>query len=292
MSEMLREGVVPDVAPLAANVFSSSASDRHHGFPQRRNWYRDLEGDDVEAEMTHLRAELKERGNQSALRPDGTLKEASEISWFHNQDDTTPLSILLASMPLLTKDKDEDGQPLPPKSRRKQRPAPQKKQSTKASDTKDTDFVCVDSDETDLPALLTCSDLDDSEDNNNNNNKDEDFFNISPEEIANILPSKSLPDAFVKVNARLRQATVKRKEAKESARNADAAPTSMKRNPVYLLYEESPLNAGGQVGNPGDKHYKCFHGQRKVLTITKAMRSSLNGVTLHLKTHFPAMYPG
>ncbi|KAG1795435.1 uncharacterized protein HD556DRAFT_1188586, partial [Suillus plorans] len=35
-----------------------------------------------------------------------------------------------------------------------------------------------------------------------------------------------------------------------------------------------------------DKHYKCYHGQRKTLTITKAMRSLIG----HIKTHFPAMY--
>jgi hypothetical protein len=37
------------------------------------------------------------------------------------------------------------------------------------------------------------------------------------------------------------------------------------------------MNAEGTIGKPGDKHYKCYHGSRKVLTITRAMRSSLNG---------------
>jgi hypothetical protein len=45
-----------------------------------------------------------------------------------------------------------------------------------------------------------------------------------------------------------------------------------KRNPIYHFYEEVPLNAAGLHGAAGDKHYKCFHGARKVLTITKAMR--------------------
>ncbi|KAL0959496.1 hypothetical protein HGRIS_011206 [Hohenbuehelia grisea] len=75
-------------------------------------------------------------------------------------------------------------------------------------DTEDTDVVYVDSDEgPEPPALLPCSDSDDKEDNNNNNNN-EDFFNISPEETVDILPSKSLPDASVKVNVWLRQATI------------------------------------------------------------------------------------
>ena len=52
---------------------------------------------------------------------------------------------------------------------------------------------------------------------------------------------------------------------------------SGKRNPIYLFYEIVSKNAEGQVGKPCDKHYKCYHGNRKVLTITRAMRSSLNG---------------
>ena len=50
-----------------------------------------------------------------------------------------------------------------------------------------------------------------------------------------------------------------------------------KQNPIYHFYEEVPLNAAGLHGTAGDKHYKCYHGTRKVLTITKAMRSNLNG---------------
>ncbi|KAL0959494.1 hypothetical protein HGRIS_011204 [Hohenbuehelia grisea] len=161
---------------------------------------------------------------------DGTLKDASEIAWFHDKDDTTVNALAHGSKNLFAEREDENSQPLPLKSCRKQRPAPQKKQSTNASDTataaispgasagtlppdaeddtEDTDFVYADSDEgPDPPALLTCSDSDDKEDNDNNDNN-EDFFNISPEETADILPSKSLPDASVKVNARLRQATI------------------------------------------------------------------------------------
>ena len=83
---------------------------------------------------------------------------------------------------------------------------------------------------------------------------------------------------------------------------------SAKRNPIYLFYESVSKNAAGLPGNPGDKHYKCFHGNCKILTIMRAMRSSFNGnsdpclpstcqgtklqpgLTGHLKTHFPAMY--
>ena len=83
-----------------------------------------------------------------------------------------------------------------------------------------------------------------------------------------------------------------------------------KQNPIYHFYESVSTNAQGQVGNIGDKHYKCFHGNHKVITVTRAIKYSLNGkrslllcanivtqassilvgLVGHLKTHFPAMY--
>ncbi|KAG2129515.1 hypothetical protein BD769DRAFT_1301182, partial [Suillus cothurnatus] len=49
-------------------------------------------------------------------------------------------------------------------------------------------------------------------------------------------------------------------------------------------------NSDGQAGDIGDKHYKCYSGNCKILTITRVMKSSLNGLIGHLKTHFPLMY--
>ena len=80
-----------------------------------------------------------------------------------------------------------------------------------------------------------------------------------------------------------------------------------KRNPIYHFYESVSMNSHGEVGNPGDRHYKCHHGTRKVITVTHAMKYSVNGNNLsffvqmssqtsiaglvgHLKTHFQAMY--
>ena len=48
-------------------------------------------------------------------------------------------------------------------------------------------------------------------------------------------------------------------------------------NPVYLFYEPVSQNASGQTGDPGDKHYKYYHGNCKILTVTKLMMSNLNG---------------
>ncbi|KAF8222045.1 hypothetical protein L208DRAFT_1324604, partial [Tricholoma matsutake] len=52
------------------------------------------------------------------------------------------------------------------------------------------------------------------------------------------------------------------------------------RNPIYYFYKSVGQNANGEVGNPGNKHYKCLHGSMKVLTITKKMKYSLNGDNL------------
>jgi hypothetical protein len=49
------------------------------------------------------------------------------------------------------------------------------------------------------------------------------------------------------------------------------------KNPIYHFYEVVQHNSNGEVGNPGDKHYKCLHGSGKILTITKKMKYSLNG---------------
>ena len=81
-----------------------------------------------------------------------------------------------------------------------------------------------------------------------------------------------------------------------------------KQNPIYLFYEQVDVNQDREVGEEGDKHYKCYHGSRKTLTITKNMKFSLNGMFKfviyisvdhltrcqgligHLKTLFPHMY--
>ncbi|KAJ6472249.1 hypothetical protein DFH09DRAFT_477188, partial [Mycena vulgaris] len=60
------------------------------------------------------------------------------------------------------------------------------------------------------------------------------------------------------------------------------------KNLIYLFYEAVDKSADGKVGSPGNKHFKCYHGNRKVLTITRAMKSSLNGLQAHLRTKLPS----
>ena len=42
------------------------------------------------------------------------------------------------------------------------------------------------------------------------------------------------------------------------------------------------MGPDGTKGNLGDKHFKCYHRTRKVLTITQKMKYSLNGMDFGL----------
>ncbi|KAJ7692729.1 hypothetical protein B0H17DRAFT_914150, partial [Mycena rosella] len=62
------------------------------------------------------------------------------------------------------------------------------------------------------------------------------------------------------------------------------------KNPIYLFYDPVPKNSEGDTGKAGDKHYKCRHGNRKIITITKLMRHNVGKLTTHLKNDLPIMY--
>ena len=50
-------------------------------------------------------------------------------------------------------------------------------------------------------------------------------------------------------------------------------------NPIYHFYKKADRNSTGEIGNPGDMHFRCLHGGQKVLTIMKKMKYSLNGMS-------------
>ena len=39
-------------------------------------------------------------------------------------------------------------------------------------------------------------------------------------------------------------------------------------SPIYHFYEIVPLDVAGKQGEDGDVHYRCFHGGRKIITVT------------------------
>ncbi|KAF8144260.1 hypothetical protein K438DRAFT_1632044, partial [Mycena galopus ATCC 62051] len=62
------------------------------------------------------------------------------------------------------------------------------------------------------------------------------------------------------------------------------------KNPIYLFYDVVSKNNEGSIGKTGDKHYKCRHGNGRIITVTKAMRYNVSGLTTHLRKDFPVMY--
>ncbi|KAF7964435.1 hypothetical protein HWV62_7982, partial [Athelia sp. TMB] len=173
-----------------------------------------------------------------------------------------------------------------------------------ASDADDDDYQSG----SDVPGLEGPSDEDSDSD---------DEVQITNSELADALPRKTVAERGPASHHQTRKADKKRKQPAKSAavtassskraRVEDAlddddelpaapgpGPVQSKafgrKNPVYYFYEEVQVNAAGEPGQRGDKHFKCYHGSRKTLTVTKAMHFSLNGLILHLKTHFPHMH--
>ncbi|KAM6503723.1 hypothetical protein JOM56_000666 [Amanita muscaria] len=197
---------------------------------------------------------------------------------------------------------DEDGKPIKHrtsshrKSKRKRKPR-KSTGGTTAGDDADEDKDDGDYSASDSGGQLVSSSESDG---------DSDVEMLSNDELADMLPSKTAPKTQrTKSGApkkRSCKATVEDVEDEGSPCNisvrnrASAEPgTSIpetspantesngkkkskaaRRNPVYLFYELVSQNASGQMGDPGDKHYKCYHGNRKVLTVTKLMKSNVN----------------
>ncbi|KAK0437750.1 uncharacterized protein EV420DRAFT_1280417 [Desarmillaria tabescens] len=67
---------------------------------------------------------------------------------------------------------------------------------------------------------------------------------------------------------------------------------SKKKSAIHYFFELVHVDAKGNTiqGASGDKHYHCYHGNRKIITILGTSRSNLTTLVNHLKHHFPAMH--
>ncbi|SJK99091.1 uncharacterized protein ARMOST_02377 [Armillaria ostoyae] len=274
---------------------------------------------------------MSNSSDQCALDTDGRLKPAAQIDFYFDKDDDVPMAgpavgtkghsrmrrsntggrlkeLVDAEM------RDEHGQlTAPPKTRRcTKRKKGKRKMQAKSNDT--LDGAASESNDSAFAAD------DDSESCTDTSESDREVTN---NEIADILPSKTVPD---NVQSKRKHVTVEEIEDDENiasnsisdkskkahryiieddSEDDDNSPAPQsdqpsvpakrtckvgKHNPIYYFYEEVLLNAEGKPGNKGDKHFKCYHGNRKVLTITKAMKGSLNGLVGHLKTCSAPMY--
>ncbi|KAG6824487.1 hypothetical protein H0H92_006719, partial [Tricholoma furcatifolium] len=73
------------------------------------------------------------------------------------------------------------------------------------------------------------------------------------------------------------------------SQEAPAQPLGRKRNPVYLFYEQ--LDHGPNHEPLGsDTYYRCFHGSKKIIKVTKQGKHTTGGLINHLKTSVPSMY--
>ncbi|KAF8485553.1 hypothetical protein F5888DRAFT_1911735, partial [Russula emetica] len=120
-------------------------------------------------------------------------------------------------------------------------------------------------------------------------------------EVADILPSKTIPTGRGTSGKRTRTKPTPSfgeiqpiSRAESMCSNSDTREKTPKpmvtRNPIYHFYEAVERSSNGELRNPGDRHYKCLHGNGKVLTITKKMKYSLNGLIGHLRSVSAPMY--
>ncbi|KAF5376117.1 hypothetical protein D9615_007777 [Tricholomella constricta] len=203
---------------------------------------------------------------------------------------------------------DENGNTVEPKNAHPRAPTKRKRRFKKSSTVPGNS-----GEEDDDAAFLTSSESGVSSEVSDD---DMDIIEITNDELADMLPSKTVPTTSNSKKGATRSSnkskaanldppqkkrrtvTVEDFEDEDSpqepvASKPSAQGTSRKmvverlRNPVYLFYEVVDADMYGEQV-PGSKYYKCYHGNRKILTITKLMKSNLNGLISHLK-HFPPM---
>ncbi|KAJ7808621.1 hypothetical protein B0H13DRAFT_2385778 [Mycena leptocephala] len=253
--------------------------------------------------------------DQCALDSGGQLKDASDIDFYDSESDEKALprappddAPRRSSRKRLTdklteslaaENADEDGNPL---MKRAPRASAARVERVKIvpetqSEEEDENF--------EMPAL---QDVSDSEDDNSDS-ENEGVGNDEVQQLADLLSSKTVlahgGARSSKPQTRRKPSAGKRKRSEESApalpakkaprvaveevEDEDDPPKSTYKNPVYLFYDKVTKNAEGSTGKPGYKHYKCRHGNGRIITVTKAMKQNLSGLTTHLKNDFPVM---
>ncbi|THU95749.1 hypothetical protein K435DRAFT_859260 [Dendrothele bispora CBS 962.96] len=221
------------------------------------------------------------QATRSAVNQDGSLKDASEIRWYNSAEDDSDNPIAGTSTStsrskckvdrshmkaIIAAEQDTDiDEPHKPKRKTRQR----NKSKLESNMDNDSGGEYTDGEESD--------ESDDSE-------------------LASSLSSKTIPEGSKRKSAKSKgkqpgrvqcwhsPSIDERKRAlnDNGEKDIDFKMPSQSEvqnhrrrtsNPIYLFYEQVPLNADGQSGAPGDKHYKCYHGKRKIITVKKTMKS-------------------
>ncbi|KAJ6582858.1 hypothetical protein B0H10DRAFT_1962360 [Mycena sp. CBHHK59/15] len=251
---------------------------------------------------------------QCAWDSGGNLKDASEIEFYNSESDDKPIPAASSATRRSTRKRQtdkltkslaaehagEDGNPqlkrAPAAPHAGAPRAPRTKRVPETwSEEEDDDF------DSDMPALEDVSDSDAS---------DSEGEPLDNNEIADLLFSKTVPvcsGASSKPQTRRKSGVVKRKRnpevtaappptksrkaTVEEVEDEDDLPKTIQfKNTIYLFYDVIAKNSEGSAGKRGDKHYKCRHGNGRIITVTKAMRYNVSGLTTHLRKDFPVMY--
>ncbi|KAH9160626.1 hypothetical protein EDB89DRAFT_871052 [Lactarius sanguifluus] len=278
--------------------------------------------------------------DQPALGPDGQLLDASKMKWYNDPDDAQPIEPTpsAASTPgdqrrpvrtttggtrlaeaIAAEKLDEFGNPVQSSRRRTTGiRSPNHRASAKRKRTTADNATTVDTDTEDKTFIgpVTSGGSDDG--------SDSDDVDIGNKEIADMLPSMTVPEVKSRKGHALkpkRKANTTAAPAKKArtcsvraeqvededslystaTRNATISPMSSfpnptkkagstKKSPIYLFYEIVANGADGTPGDDGDVHYRCLHGAHKVCTIKKSMRSNLNTLVNNLRVHVKSMY--
>ncbi|KAK0430953.1 hypothetical protein EV421DRAFT_1912374 [Armillaria borealis] len=273
--------------------------------------------------LTHFHLRFRVHGgasadDQCALNTDGTLKDASEITFYLDADSVTPLvpgpsdasavealhghgqhhkNTAKLSVSLTVEQQDEDGNPVLPS-------VPQKRHLRKAKGkAKAWADGVIDVDEDDDDYEDTDAELDDGK----TDTLDEDDSAIPNEELASMLPLKTIPLGGKPAECQLQKSSktkppkkrqyIAEEEGSTSHNTTSHVPStsnvrSKKKSAIHYFFELVRVNAKGNTlqGAPSDKHYHCHHGQHKIIMILGTSHSNLTTLVNHLKHHFPAMH--
>ncbi|KAJ6631120.1 hypothetical protein B0H10DRAFT_1938664 [Mycena sp. CBHHK59/15] len=231
------------------------------------------------------------------------MQAAMEFKLQDNDGNPLPVKLKHPPQPRHPQNKGVDSDPHG-KGKAKAKPKKLKTVSEASSDSEDRNFVASGTDSGSS-----------SSDYNTIKNVDKEK-QISNEELVDSLLSKTVLDRFGGSRCKQKAITTTEKPPKKkrncrtsssdptisfaipSARSSSSIPVTQtstqpqapRRNPVYLFHKQVNLNSAGEPGKNGDKHYQCLHGNHKVITVTKAMKYSVNGLVGYLKSHAELMH--
>ncbi|KAF5310636.1 hypothetical protein D9619_008095 [Psilocybe cf. subviscida] len=207
----------------------------------------------------------------------GNLKEAADILFYESETDANPISNGMQPQAAGLRTVEGRGQCSKNISKLQESLAAQKLNNDVKRPRIDSGNNDVNESDDDTDYVASTDEDDSSE--------GEDCTEITNQEIAESLPSKTIPETGRGSGKRKRtkpttlrieevededtlQDCVRRKNALaadssailEETSSTRSSPQPVKQNPIYYFYESVEYNADGSLGSSGDKHYNCLSG--------------------------------